>query len=290
MPIRINLLAEQKAAEEMRRKDPVKRAIWIAGGIVALTILWSLNLQFKIAGSRSELGARQARWGEMEGEFLQVSNNFREVALLNGRMQSLKKYATNRFLWAPPLNALQYLGVDQVRLMKFEGVQTFIDQKQQVATTNLIVNLPKRSWWKFWGGGIETNLQARASEMLQSLTNRAEFQPFLSALKTDVSISTNRIQIVGKIQVIKPQTVAERIRMTIRARDYGHPAGVHVDPFYAAVTNAPYFRSYLNRTNSSVQPEAIQAAVDTTDPIRPEDPFMPFTIECTLPDRIRTNE
>ena len=29
MAIRINLLAESQAAEEMRRKDPVKRAVWI---------------------------------------------------------------------------------------------------------------------------------------------------------------------------------------------------------------------------------------------------------------------
>ncbi len=35
MPIRLNLLAEAQAAEEMRRRDPVKRALWLAGLIIA---------------------------------------------------------------------------------------------------------------------------------------------------------------------------------------------------------------------------------------------------------------
>ena len=39
MPIRINLLAEAQAAEEMRRKDPVKRAVWIGGFVIFLVLL-----------------------------------------------------------------------------------------------------------------------------------------------------------------------------------------------------------------------------------------------------------
>lgn len=53
MPIRINLLAEAQAAEEMRRKDPVKRSIWIGGFIVFLTLLAALTLQLKISRVRS---------------------------------------------------------------------------------------------------------------------------------------------------------------------------------------------------------------------------------------------
>ena len=30
MPIRLNLLAEAQAAEDLRRRDPVKRALWLA--------------------------------------------------------------------------------------------------------------------------------------------------------------------------------------------------------------------------------------------------------------------
>ena len=48
MPLRINLLAEAQAAEELRRRNPVKRALWIGGFIVALILLWSSTLQVQL--------------------------------------------------------------------------------------------------------------------------------------------------------------------------------------------------------------------------------------------------
>ena len=48
MPIRINLLAEQLAEEDARRRDPVKRTAWVAGVVVALMGIWSLYLQGRI--------------------------------------------------------------------------------------------------------------------------------------------------------------------------------------------------------------------------------------------------
>ena len=47
MPIRINLLAEAKAAEELRRHDPVKRVIFVGALAVALTLVWSSSLQLQ---------------------------------------------------------------------------------------------------------------------------------------------------------------------------------------------------------------------------------------------------
>jgi len=41
MPIRLNLLAEAQAAEEARRRDPVKRAIWIGALLVSVVLVWS---------------------------------------------------------------------------------------------------------------------------------------------------------------------------------------------------------------------------------------------------------
>ena len=47
MPIRINLLAEAKAAEELRRHDPVKRVIFFGAFLVALALVWSSSLQLE---------------------------------------------------------------------------------------------------------------------------------------------------------------------------------------------------------------------------------------------------
>ena len=40
MPIRINLLSEALAEEDLRRRDPVKRAIFIGVFLVALSLVW----------------------------------------------------------------------------------------------------------------------------------------------------------------------------------------------------------------------------------------------------------
>src|SRR5687768_527435 len=62
MPIRINLLAEAKLAEEQRRKDPVKRATFAAAFLVSLVVLWTTTLQFKIIAAGSDLNRLEARW------------------------------------------------------------------------------------------------------------------------------------------------------------------------------------------------------------------------------------
>ena len=52
MPIRINLLAEAQALEEMRRKDPVKRAALAAGALVCLALVYSSYLQLRAGIAR----------------------------------------------------------------------------------------------------------------------------------------------------------------------------------------------------------------------------------------------
>ena len=52
MPIRINLLAEAQAAEEMRRRDPVKRALWGASivvvGVIAFFLPYGTDLKVAV--------------------------------------------------------------------------------------------------------------------------------------------------------------------------------------------------------------------------------------------------
>ncbi|MGC3957234.1 MAG: hypothetical protein QM813_04480 [Verrucomicrobiota bacterium] len=48
MPIRLNLLAEAQAAEELRRNDPVKRALWVSVLLIALVLVWASSLQLKL--------------------------------------------------------------------------------------------------------------------------------------------------------------------------------------------------------------------------------------------------
>ncbi|HAV63783.1 MAG TPA: hypothetical protein DCY13_15635 [Verrucomicrobiales bacterium] len=138
MPVRINLLAEAIAAEEERRNDPVKRAVWIGGFCVFLVLLYYSTLLFEQMVVSSRLAEKNTEWSRLEPEaknIATVSKNIREAA---DRLAALDRLATNRFLWSPVLNALQYTMVDQIELVKLSGTQTYTvitPPKEKKATT-----------------------------------------------------------------------------------------------------------------------------------------------------------
>lgn len=129
MPISINLLAETQAAEDMRRRDPVKRSIWIAGFFIALVLLWCLWIQGKIIQASSELNKHQAHWKSIEKKHAAVTDGLKESGAIERKLASLNRLSTNRFLWGSTLNALQQTVVDQVQTVRLRGQQvfTFID-------------------------------------------------------------------------------------------------------------------------------------------------------------------
>ena len=66
MPIRINLLAEQQAAEEERRRDPVKRGIYAGVALLVLMVLWVAVTQLKVSAARTELTDLDGRLKKVE--------------------------------------------------------------------------------------------------------------------------------------------------------------------------------------------------------------------------------
>src|SRR6185436_6355141 len=108
MPIHINLLAEAQAAEEMRRKDPVKRAAWIGGFAVFLVLLCAATLQFKIIVAKSEISTLQRSWKGIEKQVTEINGHRNNARELEQKLSALNQFTTNRMLWAPALNALQY--------------------------------------------------------------------------------------------------------------------------------------------------------------------------------------
>src|ERR1051325_7376842 len=125
MPISINLLAEAQAVEEMRRKDPVKRAIWIGGFVVFVVLLASATLQFKIMAARSEVSGLQAQWKAIEKRVQEVNNHRNNTRDLEHRLAAIDQFTTNRMLWGSTLNALQYIPMDGVQLGNLRTEQTF---------------------------------------------------------------------------------------------------------------------------------------------------------------------
>jgi hypothetical protein len=124
MPIRINLLAEQQAAEDARRRDPVKRGIWAGALVVVIVIMWSVLTQIEVMSARSELANEDGRWQKVEKQFYLVTTNRAVTMGTERKLESLHRMAAERFLWGQPLDALQRATLADVRIAKIAGVQT----------------------------------------------------------------------------------------------------------------------------------------------------------------------
>jgi hypothetical protein len=125
MPIRINLLAEQQAGEELRRKDPVKRSGWIAGFLVSLVLLLSLYYQMKIWMASEDLKGVLASLKSLETKSSLVMTNQVRTAEMDKKLRALHQMSTNRFLCASLLNAVEYAIPDQVHILRLRTKQDY---------------------------------------------------------------------------------------------------------------------------------------------------------------------
>ena len=195
MPIHINLLAEAQAAEEMRRKDPVKRAAWIGGFVVFLVLLCAMTLQFKIIVAKSEVNGLQASWKTIEKQVQDVNEHRNNAQELERKLSALDQFTTNRMLWATALNAFQHTPVDGVQLVRVHTEQTFTvnndggrpspdgkGAKPSTVTEKIVVNLDARDYSARPGDQIP--------RFKQSLVNNSYFE---SALH-----KTNKIQLTSQ--------------------------------------------------------------------------------------------
>ena len=126
MPIRLNLLAEAQAAEEARRRDPVKRAIWVAALLVVVILVWSSSLQLKAILIHSDVGRLEAQIGAHTNEYRLVLDNQNKTAEIKHKLKALRQLAANRLLNGTLLNALQQTTVDDVQLLRLRLEQTYV--------------------------------------------------------------------------------------------------------------------------------------------------------------------
>src|SRR5579872_6392404 len=125
MPIRINLLAEQQAAEEARSRDPVKRAIWVGSSLAALLVLWSISLQLRIVSARAELARFETKLLSVEENSKDARAQWAATTQLESRLANLQRYSTNRFFCADVLEALQQVVLDDIRVLRVQTAHTF---------------------------------------------------------------------------------------------------------------------------------------------------------------------
>jgi hypothetical protein len=136
MPIRINLLSEALAEEELRRRDPVKRCIFIGFFLVVLSLVWfsTIWLDYKLT---------QEKKAQVEIEIDSHTNEYsvflkEKNKLLDSehRLASLQQLNTNRFLQGNLLNALQHIYVPNVQLLRIRLNQSFVYKEGTPDKTN----------------------------------------------------------------------------------------------------------------------------------------------------------
>jgi hypothetical protein len=148
MPIRINLLAEAQAAEDLRRRDPVKRVI--ALGLIAVLglIAWSSMLQLKVMMANRELSSAQFQIDSHTNAYQAALTSEAQIAVTKKKIVDLQKLTSARLLQGNLLNALQKVGVDSVQLMRIKVDQSYQQNmhagKLGSVTERIVVTLDAR--------------------------------------------------------------------------------------------------------------------------------------------------
>src|SRR5207245_10913601 len=91
MPIRINLLAEAQALEELRRREPVKRAIWAGVIICAGVLAWCSWLQLRAMRAKNELTRIEAEMASDNKQYQVVEANRKKLSDIEHKLGSLQK-------------------------------------------------------------------------------------------------------------------------------------------------------------------------------------------------------
>lgn len=294
MPIRINLLAEQLAAEEMRRRDPVKRALYAGAGLVVLMLLWIATTFAKVKTVESNLQTQSARLNEVEDASKEVRKNHAEINDIQTRIAALDRYSQERFFWGSLLDSVQHLSADELRLTEIRGSHTYRENEGgRLFSTNMVIAAVEQPpFWKFWASAKASETpEAVVKAALNTITNRGVFLTNRVAYKIKTSITPGPKASVAKVEFTTLPHSVEQIKVELRGRDYGKRPGQAIDQFAQKLSEAAFFKEWLSPTDGYRFTERPpQARPDPLDPINPTALFVPFTIEARIKERIFTNE
>jgi hypothetical protein len=138
MPIRINLLAEAQAEEDLRRRDPVKRSLIIGGLTVAAFLVWFSSIWANSVWENRQLTQIDGEIQTRTNEFSQVLTNQKRALEAQRRLEALNKYTASRFLQANLLDAVQKIYVPNVQITRLRLDQNYASTPGLPPVTNNI--------------------------------------------------------------------------------------------------------------------------------------------------------
>ena len=136
MPIHINLLAEAQAAEDLRRRDPVKRAIFIGVSLVLVSLMWSGTVEISALLAKERFAGVQGTINAQTNAYQHVESNRKKIATIQSKLAALQKMQAARFLQGSLLDALQHATVDNVQLIRLRVDQAYFLTEGTAAQTN----------------------------------------------------------------------------------------------------------------------------------------------------------
>ncbi len=156
MPIRINLLAEARIAQDLRRRDPVKRSIIGGAFLVALALVWSSSLLLGKMLANKDLAEVQSEIEIHTNEYKQVMTETSKISETKARLDNLQKLSDTRFLQGNLLNALQQIAIPAVQMTRLRVEQAYsqtpasrpgiVPKRPGVATERIKVTLDEKDF------------------------------------------------------------------------------------------------------------------------------------------------
>lgn len=114
--VNLDLLAEQKEAKELHRKDPVRRGLMVAACLVTMMLLWAGFLRIKVSWTDAEVRKYQPDLTALQSVSQEIAGLSKKAIEIEGRVGTLIDNSTNRFLWAPVLDALQKVSSEDIQI------------------------------------------------------------------------------------------------------------------------------------------------------------------------------
>jgi hypothetical protein len=217
MPIRINLLAEAQELEEMRRRDPVKRAIWAGVVIGAVLLSYSCWLQLRATVAGRDLHHIENQIGSRSNEFRLVVEGKKKLDEVDDKLLRLKQLAAYRMLNGTLLNALQQTTVDDVQLTRIntQHSYTFVEgTKSRTNEDRVIAGRPSTVTEKvvltLEAKDTGTDSGSQVNRFKAAITDSPYFQPLLNR--------TNEVHMTKYEAQQVPVTFAIEIRFPDRMR------------------------------------------------------------------------
>lgn len=196
MPIHINLLAEAQAAEDLRRRDPVKRFTFLGASLVVVALVWSGMVRVNAVLANERLTGVQTAIAAHNSEYTNVLANINKIAVAKAKLDALQKLQSSRFLQGNLLNALQKTTVDGVQLTRLRVEQSYFltaGTDSQTNADHVVAGRPSSAKER-----IVVSLEARdfsanpgdqVNKFKQAIADNSYFKAML--------VKTNSVELVG---------------------------------------------------------------------------------------------